>query len=130
MTFPTELKYSKTHEWIKFEANGTASVVITDYAQQELGALVFANLPQPDDPVTAGVPFGDVESVKAVSDLVSPLTATVSEANEELLDHPDLINSDPYGSWFIKVRDITGSEDLMDAAEYEEFVKKEKMKEN
>ena len=96
MNYPKELRYARTHEWVKMEGD-TAVVGLSDYAQNELGDLVFVNLPEVGDQVDAGETFGDVESVKAVSDLNSPVTGTVTEVNEELLDAPELINSDPYG---------------------------------
>lgn len=122
MTIPTDLKYSKSHEWVRFE-DGYAVIGITDYAQDALGDVVFVNLPQEGDAVTAGDAFGDVESVKAVSDLNSPVSGTVCAVNEELLDAPEALNSDPYGAWIIKVQDPGESEELMDAAAYEAFCK-------
>ena len=128
MTFPEELKYTRSHEWVKFE-DDMAYVGITDYAQEELGDLVFVNLPQVDDPVSAGEAFADVESVKAVSDIYSPVNGTVAEINEELLDAPELINNAPYDAWFVKVVEINGTEELLDADEYAAFVEEEKAKE-
>lgn len=96
---------------------------MTDYAQDQMGDLVFVNLPEPEDEVTAGEAFGDVESVKAVSDVYSPVTGVVAEINEDLLDSPESINSDPYGAWMIRVSGIQDKEELMSAQEYEEFVK-------
>lgn len=121
MNFPKELKYAKSHEWVKDEGDGTVTIGITDYAQDALGDLVFVNLPEVGDEVTAGDSFADVESVKAVSDVFSPVTGIVKEINEELLDSPELINSDPYGAWFIRVGEITDQEDYMDADSYEAF---------
>ena len=91
---------------------------LTDYAQDALGDLVFVNLPMPGDPVTAGQPFADVESVKAVSDVYSPVSGVVKEVNEALLDAPELINQDPYGAWLIRVESVTEKEDTLSAAEY------------
>lgn len=125
MNFPTELKYSKSHEWLSME-DGVAVVGITDFAQSELGDVVFVNLPEVGDDVTAGEPFGDVESVKAVSDLVSPVSGTVCAINEELLDAPEKINEDPYGAWMIKVENVGGTEDLLDAEAYEAHCAAEK----
>ena len=119
MNFPAELKYTKDHEWMMMEGD-IAVIGISDFAQDALGDLVFINLPEVGDAVTAGDAFGDVESVKAVSDLLSPVTGTVCEINEELLDAPEKINEDPYGAWMIKVENIEATEDLMDAAAYEE----------
>lgn len=125
MNFPSDVKYTKTHEWVK-EENGLIVIGLTDYAQQELGDIVFVNLPEADDEVSMGEAFGDVESVKAVSDVNSPVSGTVAEVNEELADAPESVNGDPYGAWFIKVKDVSDTEELMDAAEYEAFCAAEK----
>ena len=122
MTFPEDLKYSKTHEWIRYEDESTAYIGITDYAQDQLGDLVFTNLPEAGDEVTAGEAFADVESVKAVSDVMSPVSGTITEVNEELADEPQLMNQTPYEAWFIKVTDITDTEELMTAEEYRAFI--------
>ena len=124
MLYPVELQYSKSHEWVKVE-DGVTVVGISDFAQNALGDVVFVNLPAEGDSVAAGEAFGDVESVKAVSDLVSPVTGTVSAVNEELLDAPEMLNSDPYGAWLIKVENVEGSEELLDAAAYEAFCTEE-----
>lgn len=124
MNFPAELKYTKDHEWVKMEGD-VAVVGITDFAQDALGDVVFINLPQEGDEVVAGESFGDVESVKAVSDVMSPVSGTICAVNEDLEDSPENLNSDPYGSWIIKVDNITGYEDLMDAAAYEAFCAEE-----
>ena len=124
MNFPAELKYTKDHEWIKMEGD-TAVIGISDFAQDALGDVVFINLPEVGDTVTAGEAFGDVESVKAVSDVNSPVTGVVVAVNEELSDSPENLNSDPYGSWIIKVEQITETEELMDAAAYEAFCAEE-----
>lgn len=118
MNIPAKLKYAASHEWVRYE-EGVAVIGITDYAQNALGDVVFVNLPQEGDEVTAGEAFGDIESVKAVSDLNSPVSGTVCAVNEELLDAPELLNSDPYGAWIIKVADVGETEELMDAAAYE-----------
>ena len=110
MNYPVELQYTKSHEWVKTEGDVTV-VGISDFAQDALGDVVFVNLP--------GV--GD----EAVSDLVSPVTGVVLEVNEELLDHPELLNSDPYGNWLIKVEQVTDTEELLDAAAYEAFCAQE-----
>lgn len=117
-----QLKYTKSHEWVLDNGDGTVTVGLTDYAQQELGDLVFVNLPAVDDAVTAGEAFGDVESVKAVSDVFSPVSGVVSEVNEELLDSPQLINETPYDAWMIKVSDVGDTEELLSAVEYEAFI--------
>ena len=120
MNYPNDLKYSKSHEWVKTQDCLTL-VGISDFAQDALGDVVFINLPGEGDQVTAGEAFGDVESVKAVSDLVSPVTGVVAAINEELLDAPEMLNSDPYGAWIMKVENVTESEELLDASDYEAF---------
>ncbi len=124
MEIRSELKYSKSHEWVKEEGEAV-TVGLTDYAQSELGDLVFVNLPEEGDEVTAGDTFADVESVKAVSDVYSPVTGTVSEVNEALMDSPESINESPYDAWFIKVSDISETEKLLSADEYRKFVEEE-----
>lgn len=124
MNYPADLKYSKDHEWIKMEGD-VAVIGISDFAQDALGDVVFVNLPQEGDAVNAGEPFGDVESVKAVSDLVCPVTGTICAVNEELADSPENLNSDPYGAWIIKVQGVSGQEELLDAAAYEAFCAEE-----
>ena len=118
---PAELKYSKSHEWVK-EEDGVFTIGLTDYAQNALGDIVFINLPEEGDEVTAGESFSDVESVKAVSDVFSPVTGTVCAVNEELLDDPAQVNEAPYEAWLIKVKDITAEEELLDAEGYEAVV--------
>ena len=119
MNTPDHLRYTKSHEWVLFADDGTAKVGLTDHAQDALGDLVFVNLPQMGDALTCGEALGDVESVKAVSDVYSPVTGTVKAVNEDLLDTPEAINSDPYGAWLVEVEDITDQEELLDAAAYE-----------
>ncbi len=122
MNFPAELKYTKTHEWVKLLDDGTALVGISDFAQDSLGDLVFINLPQIGDEVVAEEPFCDVESVKAVSDVNSPVSGTIIEVNEELADAPERLNEAPYESWIIKLEGVTDTDNLMNAEEYEAFV--------
>lgn len=124
MLFPAEMKYSKDHEWMK-EEDGVVVIGISDFAQDALGDVVFVNLPGEGDAVTAGEAFGDVESVKAVSDLVSPVTGTVCAVNEELLDEPEKLNKAPYDAWLIKVENVTDTSDMLDAAAYEAFCAQE-----
>lgn len=119
MNTPDHLRYTKSHEWVLFAEDGTAKVGLTDHAQDALGDLVFVNLPQVGDALTCGEALGDVESVKAVSDVYSPVTGTVKAVNEDLLDTPEAINSDPYGAWLVEVEGITDQEELLDAAAYE-----------
>ena len=123
MNIPEDLKYAKSHEWVKMLDEETALIGLTDYAQDALGDLVFVNLPEAGDEVAAGETFADVESVKAVSDVFSPVTGTVAEVNVGLLDAPEAINEAPYEAWFVKVEHITDTEELMDAQGYEAYVK-------
>lgn len=118
---PAELKYSKSHEWVK-EEDGVFVIGLTDYAQNALGDIVFINLPEEGDEVTAGESFADVESVKAVSDVFSPVTGTVCAVNEALLDDPAQVNEAPYEAWLVKVENVTGTEELVDAEGYEAVV--------
>lgn len=116
--YPENLKYSKSHEWVK-EEDGLFVVGLTEFAANALGDIVFIQLPQADDEVTAGESFADVESVKAVSDVYSPVSGKVVEVNEALLDAPEQVNEDPYGAWFIKVEGTVAEDELMDAVAYE-----------
>lgn len=124
MAYPAQYRYTKDHEWISV-ANGVATIGITDYAQHELGDVVFVELPKPGAKVEAGQSFGTVESVKAVSEIYAPAAGEVLEANPELNNTPEKINSDPHGAaWLIKVRLANPAEvnSLMDAAAYEKYV--------
>ena len=118
MNHPSDLKYTKSHEWLRMEGD-IAVVGITDYAQDALGDVVFVNLPQEGDETAAGESFGDVESVKAVSELICPVSGTVCAVNEDLLDAPELLNQDPYAAWIIKVENVSETEELLEADEYE-----------
>lgn len=121
MSVPQELQYTKSHEWVRME-DGVATVGITDHAQEELGDVVFVELPEEGDNLSAGDTFGTIESVKAVSDLYAPVGGEVVEVNAELNDTPENVNEDPYGEgWILKIR--TSEEgDLLSAEEYEEFL--------
>ena len=128
MEFPEELKYSKEHEWVLVK-DGVATVGITEYAQEELGDIVYVELPGAGEKVVKDGPFGAVESVKAVSDIYAPVSGTVLEVNDTLPDSPEAINEDPYGDgWMIKVEitDMGDLKDLMNAEEYTEYVEQEK----
>ena len=118
-------KYSNTHEWV-YDEGDLKVIGLSDFAQEELGDLVYVNLPEVGDSVDAGEAFADVESVKAVSDVYSPVSGTVAEINEELLDNPALVNEAPYDAWFIKVSDVEDTEELMDADAYAEHCEAEK----
>ena len=124
MNFPSELKYTKDHEWIKVEGD-TATIGITDYAQGELGDIVFVDVDTVDDDLNEGDVFGSVEAVKTVSDLFLPIPGTVLEVNAELEDQPELLNTDPYGKgWIIKLKvaEDTDFTKLLSAEEYQEVV--------
>lgn len=126
MNNPTNLMYSKSHEWVEFTSQTTAKVGLTDFAQSSLGGIVFVNLPEEGADLTSGESFGDVESVKAVSDIIAPLSGTVAAVNEELLDAPEKINAAPYDAWLVEVSDIAEREELLDAAAYEAFCEENK----
>ncbi|REI11175.1 glycine cleavage system protein GcvH [Staphylococcus felis] len=124
MAVPNELKYSKEHEWVKVDGN-VALIGITDFAQSELGDIVFVELPEVDDEVSEGETFGSVESVKTVSELYSPVSGKIIEVNEDLEDEPEAVNESPYEkAWMVKVElnDESELDALMDAAAYEEMI--------
>ena len=125
MNHPDNLKYSKSHEWVEDLASGNVRIGISDFAQSELGDIVFVNLPEVDDEVVCGESFADVESVKAVSDVYSPVSGVVVAINEEILDAPEKINDDPYEAWFIEVGDVTDMDELLDAEAYEKLCEEE-----
>jgi glycine cleavage system H protein len=122
MSAPKDLMYAKSHEWVKFLDDGTALTGFADYAQNQLGDIIFLNAPSEGDEVMAGEPYGDIESVKAVSDIYSPVSGKVIEINEEVVDEPGKINADPYGSWIIKIGDITDKGDFLDPDAYDKHV--------
>ena len=117
------LKYSETHEWVKVEGN-VAVIGVSDYAQKEMGDITYVDMPDVDDEVSKDEEFGALESVKASSDLVSPVSGVVVEKNEALEDAPELINQDPYGNWIIKVEmsDASELDALLDAAGYAKLI--------
>lgn len=123
MTFPAELKYTKDHEWIRLETDGTAVVGITDFAQRELGDIVYVDINTVGETISEGELFGTVEAVKTVSDLYLPVSGEILEFNTALEADPDLVNSDPYGEgWMIRVK-ITGStDDLLSVEAYKELI--------
>lgn len=124
MNVPKNLLYARTHEWVLKEGD-VYTVGISDHAQTELGDLVFVNLPNVDDEVVAGEALADVESVKAVSDIISPVSGTVIEVNEELLDAPEKMNQAPYEAWIAKISNVSAMDELMDAEAYEAFLGEE-----
>ena len=121
MTIREDCKYTKTHQWMR-EEGGAVLVGITDYAQTQLGGIVFVNLPEAGDTVTAGEPFGEVESTKVVSDIHSPVNGTVAEVNGEVADEPERLNEDPYIAWLIRVEDVTKMTELLTAEEYAAYL--------
>jgi glycine cleavage system H protein len=125
MSYPADLKYTKEHEWVRLEGD-TGTVGITDFAQQQLGDVVYVELPEVGSTITAGRVFGTIESVKAVSELFAPVTGEVSEINTSLKDRPDHVNSKPHETWMVKVTLSNPAEigTLMDAAAYEQLIQK------
>ncbi len=126
MSYPTDRKYTKEHEWIQVNGN-SAAVGITDYAQQSLGDIVFVEAPKVGTELATGKTFGTVESVKAVSDLFAPASGTVTEVNGDLATSPEKVNSDPHGSWMVKLtlKNPAELDALLSAADYEKFVAEE-----
>src|SRR6201981_726101 len=126
MSYPADFRYTKEHEWIKADG-GTATIGITNYAQESLGDIVFVDLPKPGSEITAGKTFGSVESVKAVSDLYAPASGTVTEVNGELATAPEKINKDAHSSWMLKMtlKNPAELKSLLLAADYEKFVAEE-----
>lgn len=126
MPYPTDRKYTKEHEWVQANGN-SASVGITDYAQESLGDIVFVEVPKVGAELTAGKTFGTVESVKAVSDLFAPASGTVTEVNGDLATSPEKVNKDPHGSWMLKMtlKNPGELDALLSAADYEKFVAEE-----
>jgi len=126
MSYPADFKYTKEHEWIKANGN-TATIGITNYAQESLGDIVFVDLPKVGSEINVGQTFGSVESVKAVSDLYAPATGTVTEVNGELATAPEKVNKDAHGAWMLKVTLKNPGElnSLLSAADYEKFVAEE-----
>ncbi len=123
--YPEEFQYTKDHEWIRVDGD-TGTIGITDHAQKELGDIVYVELPKEGDSVTAAETFGTVESVKAVSEIYSPVTGEVTAVNDKLQDHPELLNSDPHaGAWLIRVQMSNPKEvnKLMSSEEYEEYIR-------
>jgi glycine cleavage system H protein len=124
MTYPPDRKYTKDHEWIRMAGN-TAEIGITDFAQRQLGDVVYIDLPEIGRAIGAGESFGSIESVKAVSELFAPLSGVVIEVNPYLKDHPEAVNADPHATWMIKLRiaDGAAAESLLDSGQYESLVK-------
>lgn len=124
MSYPSELRYTKDHEWVRLDGD-VAEIGVTDYAQQNLGDVVFVDLPELGRALRSGEVFGNIESVKAVSELFCPVGGEVIEVNTALTERPETVNSDPHGSWMVRLRvlDVSETETLMDAVQYESLVK-------
>ena len=122
--YPSELKYTKDHEWIRFDS-GDAQVGITEYAQKQLGDVVYLDLPEVGRVLEQGEVFGTIESVKAVSELFSPIAGEVTAVNKALTERPEAVNSDPHGSWMITIKPAAGANqaDLLDAGQYSELTR-------
>lgn len=125
MSYPADLKYTKEHEWIRVDGN-TGTIGITDFAQQQLGDVVYVELPEVGSTMTAGQVFGTIESVKAVSELFAPVSGEVTETNGSLKDRPDAVNSKPHDTWMVRVKLANSAEvaSLMDAKAYEALTQK------
>ena len=120
MAYPTDLKYTKDHEWIRIHGD-TAEIGITDYAQQQLGDVVYVDLPEVGRSITAGESFGSIESVKAVSELFAPMSGEVIDVNASLRDHPEAVNQNPHSTWMLRVRlsEPVSTGSLLDSSQYE-----------
>ncbi len=123
MSYSTDLRYTKDHEWIRIDGE-TGRIGVTDYAQQQLGDVVFVELPAAGDKLTKGQQFGSIESVKAVSDLYAPMSGRVVEVNEALRDQPEAVNEDPHSTWMIAIAldDLSDADELLDADGYRSLI--------
>lgn len=124
MSYPSDRKYAKTHEWVKDLGNGLFEIGLSDYAQKEMGDIIYLDLPQAGDELKAGESFADLESVKAVSGIQSPINGTVKEVNDEVASSPDLINKSPNESWIIRAEGAIPEGTLLSAEEYQEEISK------
>ena len=122
MSYPSDFKYTKDHEWVKMDG-ATAKVGITDYAQKQLGDVVYLELPAVGRAFKKGEVFGTIESVKAVSELYSPVDGEITEVHSDLVQHPESVNKDPHGSWMIGMKVTGGQDDLLDSAAYTDLTK-------
>ena len=122
MSYPSDLKYTKDHEWVKIDG-ATAKVGITDYAQKQLGDVVYLELPAVGRAFKKGEVFGTIESVKAVSELYSPVDGEITEVHSDLVQHPESVNKDPHGSWMIGMKVTGGQDELLDSAAYTDLTK-------
>ena len=122
MEIPKDYFFARTHEWVKYTDKGTALVGLSDHAQETMGDVAFINLCDEGESFNAGDVIGDIESIKAVSDVYTPVGGTVLSVNDNLLDKPELINSDPYGSWLVELEDFKKNDELLDSNAYEKFL--------
>ncbi|NCC83373.1 MAG: glycine cleavage system protein GcvH [Clostridia bacterium] len=122
MKYPDNLLYSKSHEWLQELEDGSVLIGITAYAAEQMGGVVYVDLPEADDEAELGESFAEAESVKAVSEIISPVSGVISVVNQDLEDQPNLLNDSPYDAWIVRVSDVSEREELMDAAAYEAFV--------
>ncbi len=122
MEYPGNLLYSKSHEWLLEQEDGTCVIGITHYAAEEMGGVVYVDLPDEQDDVEVGETFAEAESVKAVSEILSPVSGTITQVNYELEETPALLNDQPYEAWIVKVSDVSAREELLDADQYEAYV--------
>ena len=123
MKLNNNYKYTKSHEWVEMLEGGQCRIGITDYAQRALGDIVFVNMPDEGDAIEKGKPFADIESVKAVGELYSPVSGTICAVNNAVADEPGLLNAEPYTHWIITATDITETSDFLTPEEYEEYCK-------
>ena len=124
MAAPQTLKFSQSHEWVRDEGSGAVTIGITEYAQSQLGDVIYLELPSVGQKLEKAARFGVIESVKAASDLYSPVAGEVAEVNQDLKEHPEYINDDPYGKgWILKLKSVTPNAGLLDQAAYDAFVK-------
>jgi len=123
MKLNNNYKYTKSHEWVEMLEGGQCRIGITDYAQRALGDIVFVNMPAEGDAIEKGKPFADIESVKAVGELYSPVSGTICAVNNAVADEPGLLNAEPYTHWIITATDITETSDFLTPEEYEEYCK-------
>lgn len=125
MSLPKDLLYTKTHEWVEIIDGNLARVGITDYAQEELGDIVYVNLPEKGQEIEKGEVLADIESVKTAEDVYSPVSGSIVDINEELIDSPEAINENAFDAWFVEVSLCADTEDLMTAEEYEQYIEEE-----
>jgi glycine cleavage system H protein len=121
MSYPDDRKYTKDHEWIRLSGDDSAEIGITDYAQQQLGDVVYVDLPEVGATISSGQPFGSIESVKAVSELFAPMSGSVVEVNGDLKNRPEAVNSDPHATWMIRIRPTNPADAaaLLDSTQYQ-----------